>query len=115
MSRFELAWAIYPHYGTRSVKAISRVVWEKIVAGYTARVKFEGSYLDVPHQRTEEDLLTSVKAYRYLRIHEDEQYNPAMQAWLNRTGGEIDDAEKWAAQYDELNERLQRKKLRVVQ
>lgn len=120
VSDFDIFYQIYPRYAQRSKRSVARALFE-VITGPGRHTKVDG--LPLFHQTTPEVLITAAKAYRMSLLQSSEpgeheyKYAPACERWLNHGRFEdIDDEEreKLAAKYDDLQERIQRNKLRVV-
>ena len=120
MTAFDEFWIAFPKHAQRSKKAVSRAIFEAIT-GSGRHTKVDG--LDLYHRTTPEVLISAAKAYRMVLIQssEDEdapyKYAQGSQVFLNQGRFEDfddDEREELAAKWDDLQERIQRNKLRVV-
>jgi|SRR3990167_3282300 len=85
---FDDFWNIYPHYKSRSKKALTRAIWEQIT-GDGRRTNVDGVRLSL--RTTPERILAAAKKFQAdidrdytASTSENRQYVPGSQVWLNQ-------------------------------
>jgi len=113
MDDFETAWRCYPHYKTRSKKAVSRALFKQVTgAGLVATV--EG--VRIHASAAPEEIIQACKACYMIEDEDSAQYVPGFQIWLKHARFEdYENREEMAARYDAMKARSAKySKLTVV-
>ena len=106
MTDFDVWWKIYPHWSTRSKKALSKALWDNITGGgHSGSASVDGSRVKLTLQATPEELITGAKAYRMAT--EEQKYVAGAQVWLNQGRWlDHDDADDLAARWDRIQDHM---------
>lgn len=116
MNDFEIFWRIYPR---KCGKAMARAKWKQITGnGMQAKCRDrDGNTMEVDLFARSDELIEGAKAYRYDCIDTEARFIAHPSTWLNQGRWEDMDEEERATKarkMDDIIERMQKPKLRVV-